>query len=168
MQLGHETGELSGDAAPLRRRYLDGRPAIEPASNRPRPGIIRARGSTSHWYRYSHGYLLGENREPALLVDEQIDRYLPAWEPYTKVVTQAIEHVVPAAGNKLKRPRQVRMLRLDQACNELVVHVDVGHGCLHRSIIRQALNEIKVVSRRTHSMGIRPDQVRRHAAPGQL
>src|SRR5262245_2019931 len=40
------------------------------------------------------------------------------------------------------------MLFLNQTRNELVVHVDVGGGCLHQSIICQALNGIKVVSRR--------------------
>jgi len=46
---------------------------------------------------------LSEDREAALLVNEQIDRYLSAWEPYTQVVAQAIEHVVPTIGNQFER-----------------------------------------------------------------
>jgi len=103
VQLGHEAGQLRGNAAPLSGRHLGGRPAVEPATDRPRPGIIRARDSTSHRHGYPRGYLLSEDREPALLVNEQIDRYLSAWEPYTQVVAQAIEHVVPTIGNQFER-----------------------------------------------------------------
>jgi hypothetical protein len=151
MQLGHEAGELRGNAAPLSGRYLRGRPALEPATDRPWPGIIRARDSTSHRYGYPHGYLSGEHREPALLVDQQINRYLPAWQPYTKVVAQAIEHVVPTISHEAEWPRQVWVLCLNQAGNELLVHVDVGRRRFHRSIIRQASNAIKIVWRRNHS-----------------
>jgi hypothetical protein len=105
----------------------------------------------SHRYGYPHGYLSGEHREPALLVDEQINRHLPAWQPYTKVVAQAIEHVVPTISHEVKRPRQIWVLCLNQAGNKLLVHVDVGRRCFHRSIIRQALNAIKIVWRRNHS-----------------
>jgi hypothetical protein len=107
----------------------------------------------SHRYGYPHGYLSGEHREPALLVDEQIDRYQPAWEPYTEVVAQAIEHVVPTISHEVERPRQIWVLCLNQAGNELLVYVDVGRWCFHRSIIRQALNVIKIVWRRIHSPG---------------
>jgi hypothetical protein len=102
----------------------------------------------SHRYGYPHRYLSGEHRKPTLLVDEQIDRYLPAWEPYTEVVAQAVEHVVPTISHEVKRPRQIWVLCLNQAGNKLLVYIDIGRRCFHRSIIRQALNATKIVSRR--------------------
>jgi hypothetical protein len=131
----HEAGQRDGDAGAAGRRHVGGRAAFEPGRDRPRPRVALAGHTGPDGYGQRDLDVFGQDGQPALLVDDEVDGDLPARQSYGQVRPQAVDDVVPAVGDGGERARQIRVLRADQAIDKVVVDVGFRRRGVHAATI---------------------------------
>ena len=125
VELGQEGAEGPGIGR-VERRLVDRR-AGNPAHDGPRPRVALAGPTRPHRLGHGDGHPPGQDRQPALLREDELGGHRPSREASRQLVAQSPGGVVPAVGDVAQgQVGQVRVLGDQQPSDEALVDLVFG------------------------------------------
>ncbi len=123
----------------IRRRKVGGF-SLDPRRHAPCPRVFKLGNADANRRGNGEGQAFFEMRQPALLIEDQLRRELPAREAQRERVSEPQQLIIPTGSNRDDgQAGEIGMLSCEQLTSLAYIDSYFSCGCAHRAIIWSAV-----------------------------